>query len=78
MIDKNGKILYEACIKTPLGSLLAIADEKKLYLLAFTDGRGLARDLTLLRKDTHSVILPGKTMPLVMIKKELNLYFRKN
>lgn len=74
--NKKHAILKMAWLDTPLGSMLAIADEDKLYLLEFLDYRGLEREVFHLRKKTHSAIIPGETAPIRSIEKELNLYFK--
>lgn len=69
-------ILKAAWLDTPLGPMLAIADEEALYLLEFVDRRGLEREIERLRKKTRSAIIPGYTKPISSIEKELNLYFK--
>jgi len=75
-IARKCKMLYATKIETPLGSLLGIADETDLYLLEFFDWRGLTREINRLRKNTHSVIFPGKSSPLISIENELKKYFK--
>jgi AraC family transcriptional regulator of adaptative response/methylated-DNA-[protein]-cysteine methyltransferase len=62
-------------IDTPLGPMIAIADEKALYLLEFVNRRGLEREIEKLRKKIGSAIVPGKTEPIDSIAKELTYYF---
>ncbi len=71
-------ILKASWIDTPLGPMLAIADEKALHLLEFVSRRGLEREIERLRKRTKAAILPGTNVPLSSIEKELNLYFEGN
>lgn len=75
---KAGKIdlLKADWIDTPLGPMIAIGDEKALYLLEFVDRRGLEREIEKLRKRTGSAIVPGKTDPMISIEKELQDYFK--
>lgn len=68
-------ILKVSWIDTPLGPMVAIADEKALYLLEFVDRRGLEREVQRLRQRTKSAIIPGDTNPLRSIQKELAQYF---
>ena len=68
-------ILRASWLDTPLGPMLAIANEKALYLLEFVDRRGLEREVERLRVRTKSAILPGKTDPIVSIENELRDYF---
>jgi len=68
-------ILKASWLDTRLGPMIAIGDEKALYLLEFVDRRGLEREVERLRQCTKSAILPGITEPIRSIKRELNLYF---
>jgi len=63
-------------ISTPLGLMIAIADENALYLLEFADNEKLDRKVERLRIKTKSALLPGSTYPIVSIEKELALYFK--
>lgn len=56
--------LYKAKIETPLGTMVAIADEKDLYGLAFED--------SMLQKWKTK---DGITSPILKIKNELDSYF---
>lgn len=60
---------------TPLGAMIAIASDAKLYLLAFSDGCDLDLDIERLCKKTQAVILPGETGPIRSIRVELEAYF---
>lgn len=73
--QKEARTLYANWIDSPLGSLIAIGDQKQLYLLEFVDWRKLPREILRLRKNTNAIILPGQTSPLTSIKKELKEYF---
>lgn len=68
-------ILKAAWFDTPLGPMIAVGDEKSLYLLEFVDRRGLEREVEQLRLKTKSAIIPGMTAPITMIQKELQDYF---
>lgn len=68
-------ILKASWLDTPVGPMIAIADEKALYLLEFVDRRGLEREIERLRQRTKSAIIPGTTPPIESIEKELQLYF---
>ena len=69
-------LLKASWIDTPLGPMLAIGDEKFLYLLEFVDRRGLEREIELLRKKTQSAIVPGSSPSILSIEKELHAYFQ--
>lgn len=68
-------ILKVSWIDTPLGPMIAIADEQALYLLEFVDRRGLEREVERLRKKIKSAIIPGRTLPIQSIENELKKYF---
>ena len=70
------KEYYQAVLDTPLGPMLAIGDEKALYLLEFVDRRGLEREIARLSKKTQSAITPGSSPPILSIEKELSAYFK--
>lgn len=67
--------LKASWIDTPLGPMLAIADDQALYLIEFVDRRGLEKEIERLRKKTKFPIVPGKPNPIKQIEKELDEYF---
>jgi AraC family transcriptional regulator, regulatory protein of adaptative response / methylated-DNA-[protein]-cysteine methyltransferase len=67
--------LYAHWIETPLGPMLALADDRGLALLEFVDRRGLERELQTLQKKFGRSILPGTHRYLEQIDAELNAYF---
>ncbi|MAZ38797.1 MAG: bifunctional transcriptional activator/DNA repair enzyme protein Ada [Legionellales bacterium] len=69
------QILKTTWIDTPLGAMVAIASEHALFLLAFVDTRGLARDVERLRVRLKAAIVPGDNAILQQIKNELSDYF---
>jgi AraC family transcriptional regulator of adaptative response/methylated-DNA-[protein]-cysteine methyltransferase len=73
------KALHElnaSWLDTPLGPMIAIANEEALYLLEFVDRRGLEREIERLRLRTKSAIIPGKTIITNSIEAELKEYFQ--
>lgn len=68
------KIFNTIEITTPLGSMIALADAQKLYLLAFTDQPDLAHDMEILC-GKNSIITSGYTAPLASVEQELTAYF---
>ena len=68
------KVLQTIYIDTVLGPMLAIADEKSLYLLEFTTRRGLVRELERLHQRGF-ILIPGTNAPLQSIESELQSYF---
>ena len=71
----HSNILKASWLDTPLGPMIAIADEEALYLLEFVDRRGLEREIERLRQRTKSAIIPGRTQPISSIEKELKAIF---
>lgn len=71
----QSKILKASWVDTPLGPMIAIADEQALYLLEFVDRRGLEREVERLRKRLKAAIIPGCTQPIRLIENELKSYF---
>jgi len=67
--------LKAAWLDTKLGPMIAIVDDKGLYLLEFVDRRGLEREIERLRRRMHATILPGETEITSLIRKELHQYF---
>jgi AraC family transcriptional regulator, regulatory protein of adaptative response / methylated-DNA-[protein]-cysteine methyltransferase len=62
-------------IDTPLGSMLAFANDEGLHLLEFTDRRGMERQVALLRRRVRAVVVPGDHKHLDTIAAELREYF---
>lgn len=71
----NDKILKTTWLDTPLGPMIALADEQALYLLEFVDRPGLEKKLEEIRQKTKSVITQGHTKSIRSIENELNQYF---
>lgn len=71
----HSAFLKASWLDTPLGPMLAIADDKLLYLLEFVNRRGLEREIECLRTRTQSAIVPGTTAPIQSIERELTAYF---
>ncbi|HQS83573.1 MAG: bifunctional transcriptional activator/DNA repair enzyme protein Ada [Alphaproteobacteria bacterium 16-39-46] len=73
--DQQSPLLKAAWLDSPLGPILAISDEKALYLLEFVERRGLEREIERLRLRTKSAIIPGRTDVIASIETELKSYF---
>jgi len=73
----DGDILKASWLDTPLGPMIAIANETDLYLLEFVERRGLEREIERLIQRTKSTIIPGSTKPICSIENELSLYFKR-
>src|SRR5205809_3177448 len=52
--------LFAERIETPLGAMVAVADDEGLRLLEFIDRRGTERELAILRKRLATNIVPGE------------------
>lgn len=74
--SSNNLVLKAAWLDSPLGPMIAIADEKALYLLEFIERRALELEVKRLRKKLHAAIVPGETTIIKNIKKELDYYFK--
>ncbi len=70
----RGCLLAER-IDTPLGAMLAVADDEGLRLLEFTDRRALERELTILRRRLRTNVVPGEHPHLDAIRGQLAEYF---
>ncbi len=62
-------------IETPLGAMLAIADDEGLRLLEFVDRRALERELSILRTRLKTNVVPGENRHLDETRAQLADYF---
>ena len=67
--------LFAERIETPLGAMLAIADDEGLRLLEFVDRRAMERELSILRNRLHTNVVPGEHRHLTAIRSQLVEYF---
>jgi len=67
--------LFAERIETPLGAMLAIADDKGLRLLEFVDRRAMERELSILRRRLKTNVVPGEHRHLAAVRKQLDEYF---
>jgi O-6-methylguanine DNA methyltransferase len=65
-------ILRSSLLQTPLGFMLALADEKALYLLEFLDAPGLQGKVA---KLTQGKTLTESNSPLLLLEEQLSHYF---
>ena len=72
---QSGACLLARRIGTPLGTMLALADEAGLRLLEFVDRRGLERELVGLRRRLKCAIVPGNNAVLDETASQLERYF---
>lgn len=62
-------------IDTALGPMIAVCDDKHLYMLEFTVRKHMQRQMERLSKRHKRAIIPGRTAITDQIQKELNGYF---
>src|SRR5216684_4923941 len=67
--------LYAERIDTPLGAMLAVADDEGLRLLEFVDRRAMERELSILRKRLRTNVVPGEHRHLDAVRLQLTDYF---
>lgn len=72
---KDAACLLARRIETPLGTMLALADDAGLRLLEFVDRRGLERELVVLRRRLKCAIVPGHHAILDATSLQLTEYF---
>lgn len=71
----NPEPLFIAWLDTPMGRMIAIADETALFLLEFTNRKNMRRQFERLRKIQNRPVLPGRTAITDQIEAELGQYF---
>jgi AraC family transcriptional regulator of adaptative response/methylated-DNA-[protein]-cysteine methyltransferase len=67
--------LYAKWLETPLGAMLALANDDGLHMLEFVDRRGLEREIQALRQRVRHHVVPGDHRFLDQIGAELDAYF---
>ena len=72
---KERACMFAERIETPLGAMLAVADDKGLRLLEFADRRALERELTILRQRLKTNVVPGEHRYLDAIRTQLAVIF---
>lgn len=72
---KERACLFAERIETPLGTMVAVADDSGLRLLEFADRRALEREFGVLRQRLRTNIVPGEHPLLDGIRAQLHRYF---
>ena len=72
---KRRDCLFAERIATPLGTMLAVADDEGLRLLEFGDRRALERELPILRQRLGKSVVPGEHQHLDAAREQLADYF---
>lgn len=67
--------LFARWIESPLGAILALADDDGLYVFDWVDRRGLEREIVRLRAKTKYAIVPGAHPVLDRAEREIGEYF---
>ncbi|HRN78280.1 MAG TPA: methylated-DNA--[protein]-cysteine S-methyltransferase [Candidatus Dependentiae bacterium] len=71
-------ILKLSYLETPIGNMVAIANDDVLYMLEFADSKRLEQKVNLVRSRISSEIIVGRTNPIASIEHELQGYFAGN
>src|SRR5262249_43592708 len=74
-IARTHSPLFAERIDTPLGPVIAVADDQGLRLLEFIDRRATERELAMLRKRLATNIVPGEHRYLTAARQQLADYF---
>lgn len=69
------KQLFSTQIDTPIGKMIAISDEKTLYMLDFTGTISSKRKIDNILKKAKISFITNDIAPLISIREELALYF---
>ena len=69
--------LLSRWIESPLGAILALADDDGLHVFDWVDRRGLEREIIRLRARTKFAIVPGTNPVLDQAEREINEYFAR-
>jgi AraC family transcriptional regulator of adaptative response/methylated-DNA-[protein]-cysteine methyltransferase len=67
--------LFAERIDSPLGPMIAVADDQGLRLLEFIDRRATERELSILRKRLRTNVVPGEHPHLDAVRAQLADYF---
>lgn len=69
------RAIFARWIDTPIGAMLALADDTGLRLLDFVDRRGIERHIQTIRRVLNCPITPGDHATLDLVQHELEKYF---
>lgn len=69
-------VLKKAIFDTPMGELVAVADDEALYMLGFAGYSGLEEDMERIERRVGVTITPGSNAPIEQIQNELKDYFK--
>ena len=74
-LAKGTHCLYARHLETPLGPMLALADDTGVRLLEFVDRRGLENEIRRLTRRLKCAVVPGRHRHLDNIDADLRRYF---
>lgn len=74
-MSKEQKLIDLTRIETPLGPMIACADEQGICLLEFTDRKMLETEFKDLAKRLNATIIPGENLHFKELRKQLQDYF---
>ena len=74
-IVQNRELLFADMFDTPLGAMIAVADQTHLHLLEFHDRKALPTELEKLQRKTRSTVAAGRTPAIERIEAEMKAYF---
>ncbi|MFA1622191.1 bifunctional transcriptional activator/DNA repair enzyme AdaA [Rhizobium mongolense] len=74
-MSQNRELLFADWFETPLGPMVAVADQTHLHLLEFHDRKALQAELENLQRKTRSLVAAGRTPAIEQIDAELRAYF---
>lgn len=72
---RNVAIMFARWLETPLGPMLAVADDAGLHILDFVNRRGLEREIERMRARNRCVIVPGDHAHLDAAATQMREYF---
>ncbi len=72
---KGRELLKADWLETPIGPMLAVADDTSLHLLEFFDRKALPAELTRIRTRTRAAIAFGRNKIITALAAELHDYF---
>lgn len=73
--DPHALVLKASLIDTPLGQMLAIADNDELHLLKFSNQRNLKQQVEMLHLKTNKAIITGVSEVIIAIERRPKAYF---
>jgi AraC family transcriptional regulator of adaptative response/methylated-DNA-[protein]-cysteine methyltransferase len=75
VVSENRDPLFADWFETPVGPMVAVADQTHLHLLEFHDRKVLPNELAALERKAGSPVVAGRTPAIEQIDAELKAYF---